>query len=141
MELLADRDPEEARMILDPVLEQMVEAVIDSRLRESGHGATASWRFSALHWPTRITPFERACRAPDAGQREALRRGGPSGPRGRGEDQSGTEFRGGRRSRRSGSDLHVDYTAVGQTTHLAGRRSSLPSRGAIVIGARYPRAS
>ncbi len=27
MELLADRDPEEARMILDPVLEHMVEAV------------------------------------------------------------------------------------------------------------------
>ena len=27
MELLADRDPEEARRILDPVLEQMMEAV------------------------------------------------------------------------------------------------------------------
>jgi class 3 adenylate cyclase len=27
MELLADRDPEEARKILDPVLEQMMEAV------------------------------------------------------------------------------------------------------------------
>jgi hypothetical protein len=27
MELLADRDPEEARQLLDPVLERMIEAV------------------------------------------------------------------------------------------------------------------
>jgi hypothetical protein len=27
MELLADRDPEEARKLLDPVLERMIEAV------------------------------------------------------------------------------------------------------------------
>jgi len=33
MELLADRDPEEARKILDPVLELMMEAVITTRAR------------------------------------------------------------------------------------------------------------
>ena len=33
MELLADRDPEEARELLDPVLEQMMEAVTATRAR------------------------------------------------------------------------------------------------------------
>ena len=32
-----------------------------------------------------------------------------------------------------GSDLHMDYTAVGQTTHLAARMEQLASPGAIVI--------
>jgi class 3 adenylate cyclase len=31
MELLADRDPEEARKILDPVLERMMEAVLTTK--------------------------------------------------------------------------------------------------------------
>jgi len=35
MELLADRDPEEARKILDPVLERMVEAVTATRGRST----------------------------------------------------------------------------------------------------------
>jgi len=39
MELLADRDPEEARKILDPVLERMMEAVHRYEgHREQGHG-------------------------------------------------------------------------------------------------------
>src|SRR5207253_5164409 len=32
-----------------------------------------------------------------------------------------------------GSDLHMDYTAVGQTTHLAGRMEQLADPGAILI--------
>src|SRR5678816_2823107 len=32
-----------------------------------------------------------------------------------------------------GSDLHMDYTAVGQTTHLAARMEQLADPGAIVI--------
>jgi class 3 adenylate cyclase len=32
-----------------------------------------------------------------------------------------------------GSDLHVDYTAVGQTTHLAARMEQIATPGAIVI--------
>jgi hypothetical protein len=32
-----------------------------------------------------------------------------------------------------GSDLHMDYTAVGQTTHLAGRMEQIADPGAIVI--------
>jgi len=32
-----------------------------------------------------------------------------------------------------GSDLHMDYTAVGQTTHLAGRMEQLASPGSILL--------
>ena len=32
-----------------------------------------------------------------------------------------------------GSDLHMDYTAVGQTTHLAARMEQLASPGSILI--------
>ena len=32
-----------------------------------------------------------------------------------------------------GSDLHMDYTAVGQTTHLAARMEQLADPGAILI--------
>ncbi len=39
MELLADRDPEEARQLLDPVLERLMQAVTPLRgHREPGHG-------------------------------------------------------------------------------------------------------
>jgi class 3 adenylate cyclase len=32
-----------------------------------------------------------------------------------------------------GSDLHMDYTAVGQTTHLAARMEQLASPGSILL--------
>ena len=32
-----------------------------------------------------------------------------------------------------GSDLHMDYTAVGQTTHLAARMEQLADPGAILL--------
>jgi class 3 adenylate cyclase len=34
-----------------------------------------------------------------------------------------------------GSDLHIDYTAVGQTTHLAARMEQLAMPGSILITA------
>ena len=43
-----------------------------------------------------------------------------------------------------GSDLHMDYTAVGQTTHLAARMEQLADPGTILITAdtlRWPRAT
>jgi hypothetical protein len=50
MELLADRDPEEARKLLDPVLERMMEAVHPARV---GSQRTHSLPRSALQagWP------------------------------------------------------------------------------------------
>jgi len=32
-----------------------------------------------------------------------------------------------------GSDLHMDYTAVGQTTHLAARMEHLANPGSVLI--------
>ncbi len=55
MELLADRDPEEARKILDPVLERMMEAVhrYEGTVNQvMGDGIMA---LLARLWPTRIT--------------------------------------------------------------------------------------
>ena len=44
-----------------------------------------------------------------------------------------------------GSDLHMDYTAVGQTTHLAARMEQLAEPGTIAAhrrhAARWPRAT
>jgi hypothetical protein len=62
MELLPDRDPEDARKLLDPVLEHMMEAVhrYEGPVNEAmGAGMMAS---SARRWPTRITPCGRAMR-------------------------------------------------------------------------------
>ena len=62
MELLADRDPEEARKILDPVLEHMMEAVhrYEGTVNQvMGDGIMAS---SARRWPTRIMRCGRAMR-------------------------------------------------------------------------------
>src|SRR5215471_14931857 len=53
MELLADRDPEEARKLLDPVLEHMMESVHRYEGTSTNWRGTGSWRYSARHWPTR----------------------------------------------------------------------------------------
>ena len=63
MELLADRDPEEARKILDPVLEHMMEAVhrYEGTVNQvMGDGIMAL--FGAPTSPMRTTRCERAMR-------------------------------------------------------------------------------
>ena len=73
MELLAERDPEEARKILDPVLERMMEAVhrYEGTVNQvMGDGIMALF---GARSPTRITPCGRATRgAQDAGGRATL---------------------------------------------------------------------
>ena len=39
-----------------------------------------------------------------------------------------------------GSDLHMDYSAVGQTTHLAARMEQLATPGTILLDRRHPAA-
>jgi len=56
MELLADRDPEEARKLLDPVLERMMDAVHRYEGTVNQVMGMGSWRCSALHSPMKITP-------------------------------------------------------------------------------------
>jgi class 3 adenylate cyclase len=75
MELLADRDPEEARKILDPVLEHMMEAVhrYEGTVNQvMGDGIMALRGAGRPRGPRRPRLLRRA---PDAGGRSALRQG------------------------------------------------------------------
>src|SRR3954464_8228890 len=121
MELLADRDPEEARRVLDPVLQRMMEAVhqyegtvnqvmgdgimalFGAPLAHEDHAVRAC--YAALHMQERIKQYaDEVWRA--IGVRVQVRVGLNSGEV---------------VVRSIGSDLRMDYTAVGQTTHLAAR--------------------
>jgi len=131
MELLADRDPEEARKILDPVLERMMEAVhrYEGTVNQvMGDGIMALFGAPLAHEDHAV----RACYAALAMQ-EAIRRGSEELRRVQGLE---VQIRVGLHSgevvvRAIGSDLHMDYTAVGQTTHLAARMEQLAPPGTI----------
>jgi len=133
MELLADRDPEEARMILDPVLEHMVEAVhrFEGFVNQvMGDGIMALFGAPLAHEDHAVRACYAALRMQDSVKRyaEEVRRVHAAVVKIRVGLNSGEVV-----VRALGSDLHVDYTAVGQTTHLAGRMEQLAEPGAIVI--------
>src|SRR5262249_53043983 len=133
MELLADRDPEEARKLLDPVLERMMEAVhyyegtvnqvigdgimalFGAPIGHEDHAVRAS--YAALRMQRRGTLYadeiQRAGGTP-VQKRVGLNSGGGVG-------------------RSIGSDLHMDYTAVGQTTHLAARMEQMAKPGSVLV--------
>ena len=133
MELLADRDPEEARQILDPVLEQMMEAVhrFEGTVNQvMGDGIMALFGAPLAHEDHAV----RACYAALAMQ-ESVKRYASEVRR---SHAAVVKIRVGLNSgevvvRAIGSDLHMDYTAVGQTTHLAGRMEQLAEPGAILM--------
>ena len=133
MELLADRDPEEARKLLDPVLERMMEAVhhYEGTVNQvMGDGIMALFGAPLGHEDHAV----RACYAAIRMQRrvalyadEVQQKGGTP-----------VQIRVGVNSgevvvRAIGSDLHMDYTAVGQTTHLAARMEQLAKPGSVLI--------
>jgi class 3 adenylate cyclase/tetratricopeptide (TPR) repeat protein len=135
MELLADRDPEEARQLLDPVLERMMDAVhrYEGTVNQvMGDGIMALFGAPIAHEDHAV----RACYAALAMQdvmrayaEEARRRHGIS-----------VQMRVGLNSgevvvRAIGNDLHMDYTAVGQTTHLAARMEQLARPGTTLLTA------
>ena len=115
MELLADRDPEEARKLLDPVLERMMEAVhrYEGTVNQvMGDGIMALFGAPLAH-------EDHAVRACYAGLRmqetvnlyaEGVRRTGGAPIQIRIGLNSGEVV-----VRSIGSDLHMDYTAVGKT--------------------------
>jgi class 3 adenylate cyclase len=133
MELLADRDPEEARAILDPMLERMMAAVhrYEGTVNQvMGDGIMALFGAPIAHEDHAV----RACYAALAMQTSAKQyaaevqrmRGVP------------VQIRVGLNSgevvvRSIGSDLHMDYTAVGQTTHLAARMEQMAMPGSILM--------
>jgi class 3 adenylate cyclase len=129
MELLADRDPEEARKILDPVLELMMDAVhrYEGTVNQvMGDGIMALFGAPLAHETTRSGPATLlcACRSRSRSTRRAVFRShGSAHP-----DPRGAQLRRGRRPRHR-VDLHMDYTAVGQTTHLAARMEQMATPG------------
>ncbi len=129
MELLADRDPEEARQTLDPVLTLMMDAVhrYEGTVNQvMGDGIMALFGAPLAHEDHAV----RACYAA-LDMQVAVRRFADGVRRSHGV---GMQIRVGLNSgevvvRAIGSDLHMDYSAVGQTTHLAARMEQLASPG------------
>jgi class 3 adenylate cyclase/tetratricopeptide (TPR) repeat protein len=134
-ELLVDRDPEEARKLLDPVLQRMMEAVhrYEGTVNQvMGDGIMALFGAPVAHEDHAV----RACYAAIDLQR-AMRRLTEDLRRAHGVT---VEVRVGLNSgevvvRAISSDLHMDYTAVGQTTHLAARMEQLASPGTTFLTA------
>jgi len=133
MELLADRDPEEARKLLDPVLERMMEAVhrYEGTVNQvMGDGIMALFGAPLAHEDHAVRACYAALRMQEsvAQYAEAVFRshGVP------------LQIRVGLNSgevvvRAIGSDLHMDYTAVGQTTHLAARMEQMATPGTTLL--------
>jgi class 3 adenylate cyclase len=135
MELLADRDPEEARQLLDPVLTLMMDAVhryegTDNQVM--GDGIMALFGAPLAHEDHAVRACYAALRMQEAVQQYATEvqrtHGVPLHIR--------VGLNAGEVVVRSiGSDLHMDYTAVGQTTHLAARMEQMAMPGSILITA------
>src|SRR5438477_283012 len=131
MELLADRDPEEARKILDPVLELMMEAVhrFEGTVNQvMGDGIMALFGAPIAHEDHALRACYAALRMQDSVKRyaEGARRGYGIEVQIRIGLNSGEVL-----VRSVGSDLRMDYTAIGQTTHLAARMEQLATPGTI----------
>ena len=135
MELLADRDPEEARKLLDPILEQMIEAVhrYEGTVNQvMGDGIMALFGAPLAHEDHAVRACYAALRMQESVKKYAesvqktegipiqIRVGVNSG-----EVVVGS----------IGSDLKMDYTAVGQTTHLAARMEQMAMPGSILMTA------
>jgi class 3 adenylate cyclase/tetratricopeptide (TPR) repeat protein len=135
MEFLADRDPEEAQQLLDPVLEQMMEAVhrYEGTVNQVlGDGIMALFGAPIAHEDHAVRACYAALAMQAAVQRyaEAVRR----------VQGLTVQMRVGLNSgevvvRAIGNDLHMDYSAVGQTTHLAARMEQLATPGSILLTA------
>ena len=133
MELLADRDPEEARKLLDPVLERMMEAVhhYEGTVNQvMGDGIMALFGAPLAHEDHAV----RACYAALRMQRRVnlhaddVQRAGGTPVQIRVGLNSGEVV-----VRAIGNDLHMDYTAVGQTTHLAARMEQMAKPGSALV--------
>jgi class 3 adenylate cyclase len=138
MELLADRDPEEARTLLDPVLEHMMEAVhrYEGTVNQvMGDGIMVLFGAPLAHEDHAVRACYAALRMQESVGRyaEAIRSSKGVPIRIRVGLNSGEVV-----VRSIGSDLHMDYTAVGQTTHLAARMEQMADPGAIAITAATP---
>ena len=135
MEMLADRDPEEARALLDPVLERMMAAVhrYEGTVNQvMGDGIMALFGAPIAHEDHAV----RACYAALAMQ-ASVKQYATEVQRSHGVP---LQIRAGLNSgevvvRAIGNDLHMDYSAIGQTTHLAARMEQMAMPGSILLTA------
>src|SRR5262245_63504158 len=133
LELLADQDPEETRSLLDPILECMMEAVhgFEGTVNQvMGDGIMALFGAPIAHEDHAVRASRAAIRMQETvgWYAEELRRS-------QGID---VQIRVGLNSgevvvRAIDSDLHMDYSAIGQTTHLAARMEQLARPGTTLI--------
>jgi class 3 adenylate cyclase len=131
LEWIAERDPEEARNIIDPVIEKMVEAVhrYEGTVNQVlGDGIMALFGAPLAHEDHAV----RACFAALAMQ-AAMRHDNEEVRRVHGVELT---IRVGLNSgevlvRTIGNDLSLEYSAVGLTTHLAARMEQLATPGTI----------
>jgi class 3 adenylate cyclase/tetratricopeptide (TPR) repeat protein len=135
MELIRDLDPEQAQAILDPALHAMMDAVhrFEGTVNQVlGDGIMALFGAPIAHEDHAV----RACYAALAMQ-DALRRSAEEVRRTHGVT---VQMRIGLNSgevvvRAIGNDLHMDYSAIGQTTHLAARLEQLATPGTTLLTA------
>src|SRR4029453_17857100 len=139
MELLADRDPEEAGKLLDPVLERMMDAVhrYEGTVNQvMGDGIMALFGAPIAHEDHAIRAGYAALKMQEAigAYADELKQ----------RYDVTVEIRIGMNSgevvvRGIGSDLRMDYSAVGQTTHLAARMEQLAAPGTILVTEAFAR--
>jgi class 3 adenylate cyclase/tetratricopeptide (TPR) repeat protein len=134
-ELIRDLDPEAAQHLLDPALQHMMGAVhrFEGTVNQVlGDGIMALFGAPLAHEDHAV----RACYAALALQ-AALRRYAEEVRRSHGlEMQARVGLNSGEVVVRAiGNDLHMDYSAVGQTTHLAARMEQLAPPGSIRLTA------
>ena len=135
MELVADRDPEDAKKILDPVLIHMNEAVHryeGTVHRIMGDGIMALFGAPVAHEDHAVRACYAALRMQETVARYANEvqrlHGVPVAIRvglNSGEIVIST----------IGNDLRMDYTVVGQTVHLANRMEQMAMPGSVLITA------
>jgi class 3 adenylate cyclase/tetratricopeptide (TPR) repeat protein len=134
-ELIRDLDPEQAQAILDPALHAMMDAVhrYEGTVNQVlGDGIMALFGAPIAHEDHAV----RACYAALAMQ-TTMRRYAEEVRSSHGlEIQARVGLNsGGVVVRTIGNDLHMDYSAVGQTTHLAARMEQLATPGSIRLTA------
>jgi class 3 adenylate cyclase/tetratricopeptide (TPR) repeat protein len=134
-ELIRDLDPEAAQRLLDPALRHMMDAVhrFEGTVNQVlGDGIMALFGAPIAHEDHAL----RACYAALAMQ-AALRRYAQEVQRTHGlTPQLRVGLNAGEVVVRTiGNDLHMDYSAVGQTTHLAARMEQLATPGSILLTA------
>jgi class 3 adenylate cyclase/tetratricopeptide (TPR) repeat protein len=133
MELLADRDPEDARRLLDAVIERMMDAVhrYEGTVNQVlGDGIMALFGAPLAHENHAV----RACYAALRMQEDVGRYGDEMQRRFGVPVQIRVGLNSGEVVVGSiGSDLRMEYSAVGQTTHLAARMEQMAKPSSVLL--------